>query len=116
MPKLRIQTISEQVAAHLRHEILRGGWRETMPGRNELASELDSNHKTVEATLRVLESEGLLVPQAEKPVAHGLHGATRLSFEKSGTLFDANVCLPQISGFLTCICENGTTRHLRVRP
>ena len=54
-------TITEQVAAHLRNEILRGRWSTTMPGRNQLAPELGVNRKTAEAALRQLEHEGILV-------------------------------------------------------
>ena len=35
----------------------------TMPGVNPLVEELGVNHKTVEAALRMLEDEGLLVNQ-----------------------------------------------------
>jgi DNA-binding LacI/PurR family transcriptional regulator len=50
-----------QVAGHLRREFLRGSLVGTMPGANTLAAELGINHKTVEAALRQLEEEGLLV-------------------------------------------------------
>ena len=61
MQPLTVLTAAEQVAEHLRRELLRGGWSGTMPGVNPLASELGVNHKTVEAALRMLEHEGLLV-------------------------------------------------------
>lgn len=54
-------SITEQVAVHLRDELLDGRWTGTMPGRNRLAEELRVNRKTVEAALRQLEHEGLLV-------------------------------------------------------
>jgi DNA-binding LacI/PurR family transcriptional regulator len=56
-------TITEQVAVYLRGEIMRGRWSGTMPGMNHLAPELDVNAKTVEAALRLLEKEGVLVSQ-----------------------------------------------------
>jgi DNA-binding LacI/PurR family transcriptional regulator len=52
---------AEQVAAHLRNELLRGSFSGTLPGVNPLASELGVNHKTVKAALRMLEDEGLLL-------------------------------------------------------
>lgn len=61
MPRLKAQTIAEQIAQHLREEIAHGRWRELMPGRNELARELGFNNKTLESALRMLEKEGLLV-------------------------------------------------------
>jgi DNA-binding LacI/PurR family transcriptional regulator len=54
---------AEQVAEHLRAELLRGSFSGTMPGVNPLVAELGVNHKTVKAALRILEYEGLLVNQ-----------------------------------------------------
>lgn len=56
-------TITDQVAAHLRAEILRGRWGDSIPGKHRLAAELGVNNKTVEAALRQLEQTGLLIPQ-----------------------------------------------------
>jgi len=53
----------EQVAEHLRAELLRGSFSGTMPGVHPLVAELGVNHKTVKAALRILEDEGLLVNQ-----------------------------------------------------
>lgn len=61
MGSLTVLSAAEQVAGHLRNELLRGGLGVTMPGANTLAVELGINHKTVEAALRLLEEEGLLV-------------------------------------------------------
>ena len=61
MNPLTVLSASEQVAAHLRNEILRGSLSGTMPGANRLATELGINHKTVETAMRQLEEEGLLV-------------------------------------------------------
>lgn len=40
-----------------------GRWKEVIPGRNELAKELGVNGKTVEAALKLLEKEKVLIPQ-----------------------------------------------------
>ncbi len=56
-------SITDQVAAHLRAEILRGRWSDSMPGKHRLATELGVNNKTVEGALRQLERTGLLIPQ-----------------------------------------------------
>jgi DNA-binding LacI/PurR family transcriptional regulator len=56
-------TIRTQLANHLREEICRGRWTDTMPGRDRLAKELGINRKTVEAALNILEKDGLLVSQ-----------------------------------------------------
>jgi DNA-binding LacI/PurR family transcriptional regulator len=66
MPSVNIPsflTIADQVAEHLRAEILRGRWSGSMPGKHQLAAELGVNNKTVEAALRQLEKAGLLLPQ-----------------------------------------------------
>ena len=63
MPELTILSPSEQVAAHLRGELLRGRWSGTMPGGPALAKELGIDGKTVWAALGLLEDEGLLVAQ-----------------------------------------------------
>lgn len=55
------QNITTQVAAHLRVNLQQGRWKNELPGRNQLANELGVNRKTVEAALRLLEAEGLLV-------------------------------------------------------
>jgi DNA-binding LacI/PurR family transcriptional regulator len=56
-------TIAEQVANHLRGEILKGRWTDHIPGVNLLSVELEVNSKTVEVALRLLEKEGLLTGQ-----------------------------------------------------
>lgn len=65
MPELIIQSPSEQVASHLRQELLQGRWSESMPGAPTLAAELGVDHKAVESGLQRLEEEGLLVPQGK---------------------------------------------------
>jgi hypothetical protein len=63
MAMLHFMSKIEQVAAQLREELMRGRWGETISGRHELAAELGVNGKTVEAALRLLEREKLLVSQ-----------------------------------------------------
>ena len=63
MPYRQFLSITEQVSEHLRAEILRGRWREMLPGKHQLAAELGLNNKTIEAALRLLEASGLVVPQ-----------------------------------------------------
>lgn len=56
-------SIADQVAEHLRAEILRGRWSGVLPGKHQLAGKLGVNNKTVEAALRQLENSGLLLAQ-----------------------------------------------------
>lgn len=64
------------LAAHLRGELERGHWIGRMPGVIRLAKELGAARKTVDGALRVLELDGLLVPQG--------HGRGRLIDLKGG--------------------------------
>ena len=66
MEKLRIHSAAAQVAGHLRGELLAGRWSETMPGGDGLAAELGVGVNTVEAALRQLEKEGLLINQGRR--------------------------------------------------
>ncbi len=59
----RLKSKVEQVADYLRKNMATGRWGETMPGRIELAKELDINGKTVEAALQQLVREKILIPQ-----------------------------------------------------
>ena len=63
MPKPIFPTITEQVAAHLREELLRGRWTSEMPGRHEVAAELGVSPQTVQFALALLEKDGVLVSQ-----------------------------------------------------
>ena len=56
-------TAAEQVGEHLRAELCRGAWGGRMPGGSRLAVELGVGRDTVEAALRLLEQQGMLVPQ-----------------------------------------------------
>lgn len=60
MKPIRLLSAAEQVAGHLRGEILRGTLGGEMPGIHMLARDVVANHKTVEAALGILEKEGLL--------------------------------------------------------
>jgi DNA-binding LacI/PurR family transcriptional regulator/predicted transcriptional regulator len=59
----RILSPAVQMAEHLKSEILRGRWRKEMPGVIRLSAELGVNRTTIEAGLRLLENQGLLVPR-----------------------------------------------------
>lgn len=58
-----LQSPSEQVAEHLRSEIVRGRWSGTMPGSPTLTAELGVDSKAVWAALRILEKQGILQGQ-----------------------------------------------------
>lgn len=59
----RYLSISDQVAQHLRDELLLGRWRECMPGLPRLSQELGIDPKTVAVALEQLERQGLLERQ-----------------------------------------------------
>ena len=63
MDPITVLSAVEQVAVHLRTEMLRGALSGKMPGVNPLVAELGVGHKTVNAALRMLENEGLLLNQ-----------------------------------------------------
>ena len=65
MESLEIRSAVDQVAEHLRKELLRGNLSGTMPGVEPIAKELGVNHKTVRAAMRQLEDQGLLVDQGK---------------------------------------------------
>lgn len=56
-------TASEQCAAHLREGIKTGRWGVKLPGVVNLAEQLDVSPATMQAALRELEAEGMLVAQ-----------------------------------------------------
>ena len=66
MKPFRSHTAIEQLAAHLRGEILAGSLGETLPGVHRLAKELGVSPKTVVAAVAQLEHEGLLRGQGER--------------------------------------------------
>jgi len=63
MPRKPLSSLTDQVADLLRHGILAGRWRGTLPGRNRLADEMGCCHGTMEQAMRRLAREGLLVSQ-----------------------------------------------------
>ena len=65
MTPFRPLSTVEQLAIHLREEILRGTLGQTMPGVNRLAATLGVSPKTVMAAVKQLEREGVL--QAQGP-------------------------------------------------
>ena len=66
MKPIKLLSAVEQVAGHLRQELLGGTWTDEMPGVNGLAADLAVNHKTVEAALSILERDGLLAGQGPR--------------------------------------------------
>lgn len=66
MSSVQILSAAEQVAEHLRAEIVEGLLVGSMPGANRLAADLGVNHKTVVAALQQLENEGVLLSQGPR--------------------------------------------------
>lgn len=66
MSKWCLLSASEQVAKHLREQLLLGVWNNGIPGANKLAVKLGVNHKTVKAAMRQLEHDGMLVNQGQR--------------------------------------------------
>jgi len=60
------QSTSEQLADHLRGEILRGAFGETMPGIKKLVRGLGVNSSAVTDALKQLQVEGILAGQGER--------------------------------------------------
>jgi len=58
-------TLVDQVANHLRREIARGRWADSIAGRKVLVRELGVNGSTVERAMGQLEKEGLLEAQGK---------------------------------------------------
>lgn len=63
MAVFSILSPSEQVADHLRGELIRGRWTGTMPGVPTLAAELGVDHKAVASAITLLEQSGILAGQ-----------------------------------------------------
>jgi|GEM_PF-4887079 len=61
--RLNIQSPSEQVAAHLREQLLSGEIEGRMPGTPLLSERLGVDRKTIIAALNLLGQEGLLAAQ-----------------------------------------------------
>ncbi len=60
MKSIEVLTASEQVALHLKEELLRGTWAELMPGENYFMSQLCVGRNTVREAMILLEEEGYL--------------------------------------------------------
>lgn len=58
-----LSNLTDQVAEILRDGMLSGRWRDSLPGRDQLAAELGVSHTTMEAAMRKLAMEGMLVSQ-----------------------------------------------------
>jgi len=56
-------TCVDQVAERLRQGMLEGRWRNTLPGRKQLAAQLDTSEWTIEEAMRQLARDGWLVSQ-----------------------------------------------------
>lgn len=65
MARIKTASIPEQVAIHLREGITSGRWVDEMPGRDQLAANLGVSPRSIQKALKVLEHEGLLVPQGQ---------------------------------------------------
>lgn len=63
MKSFRLLSAVDQLAMHLRQEILRGSLQGTMPGVLQLAETLGTSPKTVVEAVKLLEHQGLLVGQ-----------------------------------------------------
>lgn len=63
MKPFRPLSVAEQLAAHLREEILRGTLNDTMPGVHQLRETLGTSPQTVVEALKILGHQGLLVSQ-----------------------------------------------------
>ncbi len=62
---LKTLSLVDQVANHLRQEIMRRRWTEAMPGRKALVKELGVNGSTLERAMGKLEKEGILEAQGK---------------------------------------------------
>jgi DNA-binding LacI/PurR family transcriptional regulator len=65
MARIKTATITEQIATHLREAIQTGHWVDKMPGRDALAADLGVSPRSTQKALKILEREGLLVPQGQ---------------------------------------------------
>ncbi|MCH7225624.1 substrate-binding domain-containing protein [Haloferula sp. A504] len=66
MSAFRVLSPARQLAAHLREEILRGGWTGRLPGARQFARDLDVSQRLIRDALRLLEEDGILVNQGHR--------------------------------------------------
>lgn len=60
MHGFKVFTAAEQVAAHLREELMRGTWVGLMPGEDRLMARLGIGRNTIKAALKILEEQGMI--------------------------------------------------------
>ena len=77
MAQPHFPSVTEQVANHLRDELQRGTWAETIPGRSKLIELLGVSGKTIELALIQLEKEGLIEGQGAGRKRRILHSVPR---------------------------------------
>ncbi|MDX1680782.1 MAG: substrate-binding domain-containing protein [Akkermansiaceae bacterium] len=65
MKPFHAKTASEQLADHLREELLRGRWTGTMPGQHQLLTELGTGMETIRSALEILQKQGYLKAQGK---------------------------------------------------
>ncbi len=78
MAKVQFLSITEQVTQHLRKEIIRGHYGNSIPGVRILAHDLGIDMKTANNALKALENEGLLITQGagkQRRINSGKHNA-----------------------------------------
>lgn len=63
MKDFRILSASEQLASHLKDQLMNGRWIDTMPGEKRLVAELGVGCDTVKAALSHLVRDGILINQ-----------------------------------------------------
>lgn len=91
MKAFRSRTVAEQLAAHLRVEMEAGRLAGIMPGVLKMEAETGANRKTVETALRILERDGLLLPQGagkRRLIAARNDGMARSGLRLGVLLFD----------------------------
>jgi len=114
MPRISsLSNVTDQVVEILREGMLTGRWQDTLPGRDQLAAELGVSHTTMEAAMRRLAKDGMLVSQ-------GAGKRRRIVLPEGKTIqphFDVNILLyesvdrysPLLMGMLDQLNKNGIT-------
>ena len=60
------KTLAETVCENLRESILANHWRNILPGIRALCEELQVSRQTMVTALRLLESEGYVMPSSRR--------------------------------------------------